>query len=779
MKKLLLILFVLAISIPLFSQETFHRVRINIENKNIDELAKVGVEIDHGHIALGRYIENDYSETEIKWINNAGFETEILIDDVSTYYREQLASGVERMMTDCENEPAFTSIATPENFTLGSMGGFYTYDELLAILDDMHDKFPDIITPKTQIGDILTYESREIYSVVISDNPSVDEGEPASLYNAIHHAREPNALTQLVFFMWYLLENYENDPLVKELLDNTALHFVPVVNPDGYVYNETIEPDGGGLWRKNRRDNGDGTFGVDLNRNYGFFWGFDDNGSSPNTNSQVYRGTEAFSEPETQALKLYCEENNFTMALNYHTHGNLLIHPWGYNDAPTAEDLLFKGIAKEMTSDNSYGYGTGSETVGYLVNGDADDWMYGEEQTKNKIYSMTPEAGGEGFWPPIDRIVYNCQANMHANVVNAFILLNYPVLEESSIEIVDEFTAEIALEFTQLGFQAAAFDVNVEVITDNATLSQTFLSYDLEQLEETSELIVLDIDESVEYGEEISVVIQSSNDVKIINDTLSYIYSIGGIETFVVQDIIGADDFWVADGEQWFYATDNVVSEEFSFTESPAANYENGTTKSVKSKPVILPDNGDVKLKFDLWVDIESNYDYAALYINTIGNPEIPLCGKYSELPQNFQPEGVPVYDGEFGWVTEEIDLTAWAGMEVEFTLEFGSDNFVNGEGIYIDNWAISNIQPVISTSEIEIGSFKLSPNPAKSEVQIGFPYASVKEVVVYSSLGQRVIRMGENTSRIDISGLGYGVYYVVVEDKDGAFYRGQVVVVR
>jgi len=61
-----------------------------------------------------------------------------------------------------------------------------------------------------------------------------------------------------------------------------------------------------------------------------------------------------------------------------------------------------------MTQENDFFAGTGTETVGYTVNGNSDDWMYGETDTKPAIFSMTPEVGGQGdgFWPAIDRIDY-------------------------------------------------------------------------------------------------------------------------------------------------------------------------------------------------------------------------------------------------------------------------------------------------------------------------------------------------------------------------------------
>ena len=105
--------------------------------------------------------------------------------------------------------------------------------------------------------------------------------------------------------------------------------FVPVVNPDGYIFNEIIEPAGGGMHRNNRLETscGQGTGkGVDLNRNFGFDWGLNDVGSSPDPCDDTYRGDTQFSEPETQAIRDLQENYNFKNVLHYHTFSNLYIH---------------------------------------------------------------------------------------------------------------------------------------------------------------------------------------------------------------------------------------------------------------------------------------------------------------------------------------------------------------------------------------------------------------------------------------------------------------------
>ena len=116
--------------------------------------------------------------------------------------------------------------------------------------------------------------------------------------------------------MWYLLENYDTDTDVKAIIDNTELFFIPIVNPDGYIYNETTNPFGGGLWRKNRKDNQNGSYGVDLNRNYSYVtpegeevW--NTAGTSNNTSDNTYAGTMPFSEPESKAVRYFIELHEF------------------------------------------------------------------------------------------------------------------------------------------------------------------------------------------------------------------------------------------------------------------------------------------------------------------------------------------------------------------------------------------------------------------------------------------------------------------------------------
>ena len=388
MIKKIILAVVIFFSLSVINAQTlkYHKVLMQGDEGLAKRLLELGITIDHSDVQEGG-IAAEISELELQTLKANGVKHKILIYDLAKFYESRNIADVtaRSMATGVCNAP---NVAKPSHFHLGTMGGYFTWNEMKQILDSMVLLYPNLITAKIPLSQ-QSIEGRDIYYLKISDNPNVDEAEPELLYSALHHAREPASLSQLIFYMWYLLENYATDPDVKATLDNTELFFVPCVNPDGYVYNQTTNPNGGGMWRKNRRVNGDATIGVDLNRNYGYNWGFDNTGSSPTTSNDTYRGTSGFSEPETQSMRNFCNSRQFVTAINAHTYGNLLIYPWGYLPSIyTPDSATFVNWTVLLTQDSRFLYGTGDQTVNYVTNGDSDDWMYGEQTTKSKILSI-------------------------------------------------------------------------------------------------------------------------------------------------------------------------------------------------------------------------------------------------------------------------------------------------------------------------------------------------------------------------------------------------------
>lgn len=287
-----------------------------------------------------------------------------------------------------------------------NLGQYHTYAETEAMLTSLAATYP-AIAQRTVLGTSL--QGRNITSLKISDNVGVDESEPEVLYMGDHHARELTSVEMPLLFAEYLLQNYGVDATVTGYIDSREVYVVPMVNPDGHYYvqlNHAGSPDG--WWRKNRRDNGDLTFGVDLNRNYGYEWGYDNVGSSPVTSSLVYRGTAPFSEPETQVIRDFVNGREFVAWLSYHSYGELLLYGWGYIPANTPDHAAMAALADSLVLENGYLAGNPASGAIYITNGDSDDWGYGEQTTKPKIFAYTPEvnsAAQGGFGPAETYIV--------------------------------------------------------------------------------------------------------------------------------------------------------------------------------------------------------------------------------------------------------------------------------------------------------------------------------------------------------------------------------------
>jgi len=309
----------------------------------------------------------------------------------------------------------------------GSMGGYYTLDEALAKVDELATAWPEIITPRFGVG--TTIEGRTIWAFIVSDDPDPllpDPSRPAVFYNSLTHAREPIGLMQLLAFVEDIAAGWgRNDPSIRSLLATRELWFVPVVNPDGYYYNQVSSPGGGGMWRKNKRDNdGDGVFsrgadGVDLNRNYGYHWGEDDIGSSPDFSSGTYRGTSPFSEPETRAIREVFDRRSFQFCLNYHAYGNVYLYPWSYTPASMDSLEAYHRWLRRLNPFNHFAYGTGTEMIGYHTNGGAIDWQYGDRG----VMSLVPEVGTyfDYFWPPTLRIPALMKEQVGPNYLTAWL----------------------------------------------------------------------------------------------------------------------------------------------------------------------------------------------------------------------------------------------------------------------------------------------------------------------------------------------------------------------
>jgi hypothetical protein len=721
------------------AQSEYSRVKIDLLKTSIKALHHAGVCIDHADIKRGVYIKADLSAQEIHQLDLHNITYEIAIDDLKDFYKQQIkqhshANRVD-MESTCHQKEKFT---TPDHFQLGSMGGYFTYAEYLSHVDSMVKTFPHLILGPDTL-DSLTIEGRPILSFVISDQDE-DSTEPRILYNALHHAREPASLSGLIFYMWYLLENYETNAEIKYLVDHTQLFFVPCVNPDGYIYNQTTEPEGGGLWRKNRRDNGS-NYGVDLNRNYGGHWGYDDQGSSASSASETYRGSGPFSEPETQSIKALCIKENFSISLNYHTYGNLLIYPWGYDyNIYTPDSMEFAEMAKLMTQDNSFVYGTGNQTVGYITNGDSDDWMYGNTEEKAKIFSMTPELGPRsyGFWPPEDEIIPICKTGMNQNLKAAHMLLSYPVYYDQSNTYCYNNEGFFKYQIKSFGLNSnSSYDVSFLPITANISFEDSMINFDdLSAFEAVFDSIEYQLN-TTDLEELIKFEVLLDNGLFIQRDTIEKHY----VRNFIAFYDDGTSmDNWSVSGGDWGIKDGSIHSNPNTTLYSTNENM-----RLSLSEPIKLRESTSAYLSLNMSWDLEANFDYLQIEVSTDNLNWNPLCGKFTKSGGQNQDDHMPLYDGSSnGYLHEEISLNAYTGNNIYIRFYINSDYEVSAKGLAIDDILIAAVgDSTIYINEIENG-FYLSqnyPNPSENACFINYAIEMEEPCyfLLYDQLGRLV----------------------------------------
>ena len=275
---------------------------------------------------------------------------------------------------------------------------YHNYAELTEALNLLAKNNPDIVHLSSVVK---TSEGKDIWALRITNDLITAGNKPAVIFMGGHHAREHLSVEMPLMFAQYLVDQYRaGNQKIVGLINSRDIHIIPVVNPDGMEYD--IKDGTYKMWRKNRSRNANGTFGVDLNRNYGFQWGT--GGSSSDPNSETYKGTAPFSEIESTAIKNYVEAHtNITILLTLHSFSKLILYPWGhkYNPIETGADQQVHSVmARKMAEWNGYTPEQSSEL--YIASGDTTDWSYGAHKIISFTFELDPANngfGGGGFYP--------------------------------------------------------------------------------------------------------------------------------------------------------------------------------------------------------------------------------------------------------------------------------------------------------------------------------------------------------------------------------------------
>ena len=241
---------------------------------------------------------------------------------------------------------------------------------------------------------------------------------------------------------------------VRHVVENTAVHVFPCVNPDGRAHSQTADP----LWRKNRRPHPKGCVGVDVNRNFDFLWdhlvAFAPDSrvstSADPCDRQVYRGPAAASEPETRnVVWLLDSRPDIRVLVDVHSAVPVILHSWGSdeNQSTRAEqtflDRRFDG-ERGRPRDTAYGEYITPADLGtitalsrrmhdavkavrdddypveqayglYPTSGASDDYAFSRhftDPTKTKVHGFTIECGHtfQPTWTEAEHVIREVSA---------------------------------------------------------------------------------------------------------------------------------------------------------------------------------------------------------------------------------------------------------------------------------------------------------------------------------------------------------------------------------
>ena len=337
--------------------------------------------VGHGLTDDGRPYLQVFAEPErLAELEKLGLDVKVTWPDIRDKFRA---------MTGCE----------PTDPTGRDFGYYFNYWEMRDTLYRLCARYPSITRLDSSMR---SYQNKALYCLKISDNPGVEEGEPQVFLNGATHAREPMGTHACIAFASLLCRDFGHDSLVTWLVNNREIYIIPVMNPDGYVYNS----DSGGpssYWRKNRNNSGPRTGpGIDLNRNYGFKWGYDDVGSSPTPSSEVYRGPSRWSEPEVAAIRDFEAAHQFRCGIDFHTFAQDNLYAWAYTGSAPPEMALLQEIGDTFMANNGY-TNTGQWYYSlYTSNGVSLDWELADTLLngvpKFISYVITSELGINDFW---------------------------------------------------------------------------------------------------------------------------------------------------------------------------------------------------------------------------------------------------------------------------------------------------------------------------------------------------------------------------------------------
>lgn len=691
---------------------------------------------------------------------------------------------------------------------LGDKAVYHTQAQAQALLQQAQVDHPTIARYYSAGA---STQGRPLNAIVITDNVGIEEAEPEVRLAANIHGDEVVQFENLLTLAEYLTNNYGVDPVVTELVDNTEIHIVPSLNPDGHV--------------AGTRGNASG---MDLNRNF------------PVPDGSVGDDGTYAEQIETQAIQAHGAAHQFVMSQVGHGGALVTNYLWDYTYTLAPDDAGLQVMALEYSQYNPPMYNSSTFPQGitngaqwYVVEGSLQDWAYHAtgcwDFTLEVSTIKTPSASTlDQFWldnkqsllRSIRAVRYGIHGVVTAQDSGQPLAATVTVTGNAKPVTTDpDFgdyykilpTGTFGLTFSSPGYASrtlsgiattwgsgTVLDValtplprgTVAGLVRNPAHQGLSATVNVRDWPSGTAAATEQSDAGaggayqveLPYGEYTFDVASTGYAPQSRRVTLGAPALAEDFELLPVQETVlvsvdfeaGAGGF---SGGTWALTVTQSHTPTHSLTDSPAGNYGTNVTNIVGLGPLDLQDATAATLSFWARWALETDYDAVFCELSKDGGVLWTAAAtSYTQAASGMgvqSPAGTPVFEGsQTTWVQNTVDLATYVGQsDVRLRFRMRSDVSIAGDGFYLDDVVLTMSQLTLTAApampRAAATRLSLAPNPFNPRTTVVFELAGTGRVdlAVYDVAGRRVATIASGP-------FAAGRHEVAWEGRDGSGRR-------
>jgi carboxypeptidase T len=232
---------------------------------------------------------------------------------------------------------------------------------------DVETYVQNAVTTNPEIASFEIYgnsqEGRPLYALTLTGTEAVAH-KPEIMLTSATHGNELITVEVILGMIDKLLAGYGKDQRITDLLNQHIVHFLPVINPDGFT-------------RHSRFANG-----VDPNREYPY-----PTADNAHPNACI------------QAVMDYFNKHPIAGSIDFHSYAGTVMYPWSYTRSTPAEmESAFASLSNEMAGATGYRSGPIWKVM-YIAKGGSADYYYWKGKTLALAVELMP-----GNVPPASQI---------------------------------------------------------------------------------------------------------------------------------------------------------------------------------------------------------------------------------------------------------------------------------------------------------------------------------------------------------------------------------------